>query len=53
MDRASIDDAQLRTLAAEGLSPTAIAQRLGLPRSRLSDSNGVILAVKELCLIPQ
>jgi hypothetical protein len=32
-----IDDTQLRSLAAEGISQTAIAQRLGLPRSTVRD----------------
>jgi hypothetical protein len=37
MDRAPVDDAQLRALVAEGLNPTTIAQRLGLPRSTVRD----------------
>ena len=37
MDRAPIDDTQLRALVAEGLTPTAIAQRLELPRSTVRD----------------
>jgi Homeodomain-like domain len=32
-----IDDTQLQALAAEGLSPTEIAKRLGIPRSTIRD----------------
>ena len=37
MDRTAVDDAQLRTLAAEGFSPTEIATRLRIPRSTVRD----------------
>ena len=32
-----IDETQLQALVAEGLSPTEIAKRLGIPRSTIRD----------------
>jgi hypothetical protein len=37
MASTTIDDDQLQTLAAEGLTQTEIAKRLGIPRSTLRD----------------
>src|SRR5262245_26639583 len=37
MPSTPIDDVQLQALAADGLSPSAIARQLGLPRSTVRD----------------
>jgi Homeodomain-like domain len=37
MATSQIDDTQLQALAAEGISPTEIAKRLGIPRSTVRD----------------